>query len=224
MVNAELVRETPRALARPATAGVVVYATAAGLASMVPVPFIDAVLSGYARGAAMRRVAARRHVRLERGARRVLSAPGLTRAEGTGAARLLRAAVSRALAPIRVATRVEEALATFFAAVLLDHYLLTGARRDGAPIEEAEARRVRESMEEAYAAVGLDALRTVPLGALDVVVRAAKATVAIDAEDRGPIERFVDALLDGVADAPEDFFQRLREAFDDADRRRRVAR
>src|SRR5262245_3462322 len=53
----EIARETPRALARPATAGVVVYAAAAGAASVVPVPFVDALLARLARGSAMRRVA-----------------------------------------------------------------------------------------------------------------------------------------------------------------------
>ncbi|MDQ3037938.1 MAG: hypothetical protein M3Y87_36420, partial [Myxococcota bacterium] len=47
-----LARETPRALARPATGGVVIYAAVAGAASVVPVPFLDALLAKLARGSA----------------------------------------------------------------------------------------------------------------------------------------------------------------------------
>src|SRR3972149_2108562 len=49
--------------ARAAGPGMAIYAAAAGLATAVPVPFVDGVLAGLARGAAMRRTAARRGVR-----------------------------------------------------------------------------------------------------------------------------------------------------------------
>src|SRR5690606_4911779 len=88
--SGELVRETPRALARPATGGVVVYAAVAGAASVVPVPFVDAFLAKLARGSAMRRVAARRGVRLTPEGRAVLARPGLSSPLGSAPARLLR--------------------------------------------------------------------------------------------------------------------------------------
>lgn len=214
--RATLTREPPRALARPTTAGAAVYAAAAGVVSAVPVPFLDGLLGGIARGSAMRRVASRRGVRLSREARKVLSHVSLSRSTGTGPARLLRAALSRALAPVRIASRVEEAGATFLAALVFDHYLASSPRRVGAPVGEAEALRVRAAMEAAFVDGGLEALRSVPLGVLEGVFRAGKDSLQPDLEDRGLVERFVDHLLDGAADAPSDVFQRVCDLFDTA--------
>lgn len=211
-----VVREPPRALARPATAGVEVYAAVAGLAATVPVPFLDAMLARLARGSAMRRVAARRGVRLTPEARIVLARPGLAAPLGSAPARLLRTAFTRALAPVRFASRLEDATATFLASRMLDHYLATADRRPGAPMGEREASAVRAAMEQAWADSGLEALRTVPVGVADLIARAGKAALQLDAEGRGPVERFVDALLDGAADAPSDLAQRMRDHFDAA--------
>ncbi|GAB4206225.1 MAG: hypothetical protein OHK0013_22700 [Sandaracinaceae bacterium] len=219
-----LAHEPPRALARASTAGAAVYAAAAGVVSAVPVPFVDGILGGIARGSAMRRVASRRGVRLSREARKVLASVSLSRATGSGPARLLRAALSRALAPVRIASRAEEAGATFLAALLFDHYLATSARRPGAPIGEAEALRVRAAMEAAFVDGGLEALRAVPVGAVEAIWNAGKQSLQPDLEDRGLIERFVDALLDGAADAPSDVFQRMCELFDLAMAREEAAR
>lgn len=213
---APLVRETPRARAHAPASGVVVYAAAAGLASIVPVPFLDGLLTGVARGSAVRRIAARRGVRLSHDARRTLAGVSMTRPTGTGTARLLRMALSRALSPVRIASRLEDAAATALSALLLDHYLATEERRVGAPLEETEARRVRAAMEAAFSSGGLESLKALPLGALEILMRSAKAAMALDAEDRGPVERFVDALLDAVADAPSDWIERLRVLFDEA--------
>jgi hypothetical protein len=206
----------PTALAHAPASGVVVYAAAAGLASIVPVPFLDGLLTGVARGSAVRRIAARRGVRLSHDARRTLAGVSITRPTGTGTARLLRIALSRAMSPIRIASRLEDATATALSALLLDHYLTTEERRVGAPLEDAEAHRVRTAMEAAFASGGLESLRSLPVGALEILVRAARAAVALDIEDRGPVERFVDALLDGVADAPSEWLERLRVLFDEA--------
>lgn len=213
---APLVRETPRALARPSTAGAAVYAAAAGVVSAVPVPFVDGILGGIARGSAMRRVASRRGVRLSREARKVLSQVSLSRSTGSGPARFLRAALSRALAPIRIASRFEEAGATFLAALVFDHYLASSGRRPGAPVGEAEALRVRAAMERAFVDGGLEALRSVPVGTFETLLRAGKDSLQPDLEDRGLVERFVDHLLDGAADAPSDVFQRVCDLFDTA--------
>lgn len=215
-VAATLVRGTPTALAHAPASGVVVYAAAAGMASIIPIPFLDGLVTGVARGSAVRRIAARRGVRLSHEARRTLAGVSITRPTGTGTARLLRIALSRALSPIRIASRLEDAAATALSALLLDHYLLTEERRVGAPIEEREARRVRNAMEEAFSAGGLESLRALPLGALEILMRAARAAMALDPEDRGPVERFVDALLDAAADAPSEWFERLRTLFDEA--------
>ena len=213
---APLVKETPRALARASTGGAAVYAAAAGAVSAVPVPFLDGILGGIARGSAMRRVASRRGVRLSREARKVLSQVSLSRSTGTGPARFLRAALSRALAPIRIASRMEEAGATFLAALVFDHYLQTSQRRPGAPVGEAEALRIRAAMEQAFVDGGLEALRSVPMGALETLYHAGRDSLQPDLEDRGFVERFVDHVLDGAADAPSDVFQRMCDLFDAA--------
>lgn len=211
-----LTRDTPRAMARPATSGIAIYAAVAGAASVVPIPVLDATLAKLARGSAMRRVAARHGVRLTPEARVVLARPGLASQLATTPARLLRTAVTRALAPIRVASRIEDALATFLSALMLDHYLSTSDRRVGSPVGEREATIVRAAMEHAWADSGLEALRTIPVGIVQLVVHAAKATVQLDTEGRGPVERFVDALLDGAANAPDDLLQQMRDHFDAA--------
>jgi hypothetical protein len=129
---------------------------------------------------------------------------------------LLRSAIQRALAPLRIASRIEDAIAIVLSALLLDHYLATADRRTGAPLGEREATIVRAAMERAWAEGGLEAVRTVPLGLVEIVVRAVRATLQTDIEGRNPIERFVDTLLDGAADAPEDLIQRMRDHFDAA--------
>ncbi len=207
---------TPMAALRPATSGAVVYATAAGALSAVPVPFLDGMLAGVARGSAVRRVASRRGVRITRGARAVLGGVGLTRATGTGSGRLLRAALSRLLAPIRLASRLESGLASFLTVALFDHYLKTSDRRAGMPVDELEAERIRRAMEAAFAESGLETLRGAPLGVLDLLTRSLRAAASVDTEDRGLVERFADSLLDGLADAPTDAIERLTELFDQA--------
>ena len=214
--SAPLVRETPRALARQGSGGAAVYAAAAGVVSAVPIPFLDGILGGIARGSAMRRVASRRGVRLSREARKVLANVSLARSTGSGPARLLRAALSRALAPIRFVSRAEEAGASFLAALVFDYYLQTSDRREGAPVGEAEALRIRAAMEAAFTNGGLEALRAVPVGALEALIRAGKDAAQPDLEDRGIVERFMDSLLDGAADAPSDVFTRMCELFDAA--------
>lgn len=211
-----LVREPPRAIVSGGAASALVYAAAAGAVSAVPVPFVDGLLGAVARGSAMRRVASRRGVRLSRQARDVLSRVSLARPTGTPAARLVRAALSRALAPIRIASRIEEAGATFLAALVFDHYLATSDRRSGAPVGEAEALRIRAAMEDAFVRGGLEALRSVPAGVLGTLLHAARESIQPDLEDRGFVERFVDHVLDGAADAPGDAFRRTCELFDEA--------
>jgi hypothetical protein len=71
---------------------------------------------------------------------------------------------------------------------------------------------------------GLEALRSVPMGALETIFHAGKDSMQPDLEDRGFVERFVDHLLDGAADAPSDVFQRVCDLFDAAMAREESAR
>ena len=194
--------------------GMAVYAAAAGLATAVPVPFVDSMLAGLARGAAMRRTAARRGVRMSPAARKLLARPGSSPTTGSLPVRLARGVVSRAFAPMRMTARAEDALATLASAILLDHHLASPNRPPGAPLEEPEARRVRQAIDEAISKGALDSLRAAPRGFWQTLSRAVRAVGHDDAEGRNVLERAVDALLDGAADAPGDVTARLCARFD----------
>lgn len=204
---------------RPGSGRTLVYAGLAGLAGVLPVPIVDGVVSGLARGAALRRVAKTHGVLLSRGARKVLAAPGLRESEGNTGARALRSLITRFVPPVRMAARAEDAVATIFAAILLDHYLATAVRPLG-PIEESEARSVRAAMDSALGPGALASMRDAPAGIVRAVRDAAGAVRAEDAEDRGVVERVADVLLDGIADTPSELAMRLRVAFDEAMRAR----
>lgn len=198
------------AASRPGNVGV--YAAAAGLAAALPVPFVDALLSEAARGAAMRRVAARHGVRLTRDARRVLAAPG--QLEGGRKARVVRSVLSRVLLLVRMANRFEDAIAAFVSASLLDYYLKTSGRRSGSPMTEAEARRVRRAMDVAAMEGVLGSLRRTPEGAGALASTLADAFRGSDVEDRTPVERVIDAFLDVLADGPSELVSEVKARFD----------
>lgn len=218
-VGEEAVRiERPRGapLAQQAGASVTVYAAVAGLAGAVPVPLLDAVLSELARGAAMRRVARRHGVVLTPDARAILAGPGSVRATSSERGRMLKSALATVLAPFRIAARVEDAVGTLLAAILLDYFLRRPDRPRGAAVTEAEARRVRAAIERAVADSGFDAIKTFPVGLWRVLRRGIDALMASDQEGRSPLERFVDAVLDGLADAPDELVDTLIHNFDEA--------
>lgn len=216
--QAEVAIERPRGapLAQQAGVSVTVYATVAGLAGAVPVPLLDAVLSELARGAAMRRVAKRHGVILTPDARAILAGPGSVHATSTERGRMLKSALASFLAPFRIAARVEDAVGTLLAAILLDYFLRRPGRPRGAALSETEARRVRAAIERAIGDAGFDALKTIPLGIWKVVRRGFDALLTPDAEARSPLERFVDAVLDGLADAPDELVDGLIHSFDEA--------
>jgi hypothetical protein len=190
-----------------------VYATAAGLATAVPLPLLDRALSGLARGAALRHVASRHGVRLTREARQMLVSE-LT--GGNKKMRLARAALVHLTAPLRIASRVDDALSTWSAAVLLDHYLVTRPRAPHAALGGAEARAVKDAIDSAEVHGVLASLRAAPSALGRSVVDAVKSAGQLDLEDRTPLERVFDTLLDRAADAPEEIGVRLRAAFDHA--------
>jgi hypothetical protein len=214
--STEVQRRPGTPLARQAGASVSVYAAITGLAGAVPVPMLDGVLSELSRGAAMRRVAKRHGVALTPDARAVLAGPGTVHATSTERGRMLKAALASLLAPFRLAARLEDAIGTLFAAILLDHFLRRADRPDGVTLTEAEARRVRSATEVAIGAAGFDAIKTIPLGLWAILKEAFDALLAPDPEGRSPIERFVDAVLDGLADAPNDLVDTLTLHFDEA--------
>lgn len=190
-----------------------VYATAAGLATAVPLPIIDRALSGLARGAALRHVAARHGVRLTHEARVVLTSDEPVLGKKT---RLLRATLAHLTAPLRIASRIDDALSTWSSAVLLHHYLVTHPRTPHAALSGSEARAIKRAIDSAEVHGVLASLRAAPSKVGRTVADAVKSVGELDLEDRTPLERVVDTLLDRAADTPEEVGVRLRTAFDHA--------
>ena len=126
-----------------------VHALATAAAGALPVPGLDRYLRALTRGAALRRVASRRGVRLTPDARRILAAPPSASSKRRVAGMLLR----RFAAPMRLVARAEDATAVLADAHLLDGYLREAAergwRRRGAPLDGREARRLRAALRRA---------------------------------------------------------------------------
>lgn len=163
----------------------------------------------------MRRVAARRGVRLSPGARKKLSSAGVGIGRVGFKGRFMRAALTRVFPVLNAASRVEDALETVACVFLLDHYLAT-APRGARPLEEDEAERIRGAMTKSLTNGVFASFRDAPRGLWDTVLAIVADVRAGDDEERGLVERVVDAILDGVANAPEGFSHRLTGAFDNA--------
>jgi hypothetical protein len=113
-------------------------------------------------------------------------------------------------------SRLDDGLAAFGAAALLDHYLATASRRTGAPMAEAEARRVRAAIDAALLSGALGSVTRLPGATLRAVTGAARTVSNGDTEDRPPLERGVDSLLDAVSQAAPAVMDELRRRFDEA--------
>jgi hypothetical protein len=197
--------------------GVLVYAALAGLLASLPVPLLDDLAVGLARGAALRRVARRHGVVLGREARDVLRAPHAASGGGVRerSGGLVRSLLRRAVAPMRALSRVEQVVGTVLAAVLLDHYLARRPRTAGC-VGVAEARRVRAAIDEALSVGAVAVLRDLPSGLRTTLRTATDHAGGVDPEGRRLLERLTDALMDALADAPAAAAERLRAAFDAA--------
>lgn len=195
---------------------VAIFALAAGLSAAIPIPVLDSILSGLGWGSAMRMVAARHQVRLTQEARTVLGAPRGHADEPDVNKRRVIGLLKRAAAPLRVVHRIENALVAFTGAFLFDHYLRTSDRREGAPLGEAEARRVRSAIDAASIDGFVLSLRKAPMGIVGIAVDAVKVAVTLDTEDRPPLERVMDHLLDAAVESHSDMSQALEKRFDRA--------
>ena len=193
-----------------------VYAVIAGLAAAIPLPFVDEFLSSAARGAAMRRVAARHGVRLIGEARSILSQPTLRATGGGKRVRWVRSAVLRVLAPLRIASRLEDGATAMVAASLFEHYLKTSDRNNRDIVDAAEAKRIHRAIEKATMGSVLDFGKAAPSAVVSAVTDGVKALRQEDEEDRGTAERAIDAVLDGLADVPEAWRASLVDRFDKA--------
>jgi len=210
---------------RRAGEGLGVYSVASGLVAALPVPFVDQWLTPAVRGSALRRVAQRHNVPFTPAGREVLSAVGggdvRRRIEG----RVAREVFRQLLRPLRLVTRFEDGLYTLASAQLLDHYLRTADRAPGAPLDALEAERIRGAMETAMVEGLWSGVRAGPDGVLQTVRKAFDAVTTPDEiEQRGPVERLLDAVLEGAADGPAGLGGKLEDAFDPALQRADAAR
>lgn len=196
---------------------VTVYAAAAGLASAVPIPFIDGLVARAARGGAMRRVAKRHGVVLTPGARRVLEQAGTDRDPKVRGYKVVRSIVQRIWLPLVAMDRLEEGLASLASSLLFQRYLEAEGIPSGATIDEFEAQRVRVAIDAALLGGVGDALRAAPEGLRELGRALAQAARTVhDDEGRGRHEAVLDTLLDAIADVPEGVFDTLVARFDRA--------
>jgi len=195
---------------------VAIFALAAGLSAAIPIPVLDSLLSGLGWGSAMRMVAARHDVRLTPEARTILGAPRGHADEPDAGKRAARSLLRRVLGPLRIVHRVENAIVAFTGAFLFDHYLRTSSRRAGAPLGEQEARRVRSAIDAASIEGFVHSLRKAPMSVVGIVIDAVRVAVTLDTEDRPPLERVFDHLLDTAVESHSAVSQILEQRFDQA--------
>ncbi|MCC7538542.1 MAG: hypothetical protein IT379_20125 [Deltaproteobacteria bacterium] len=189
--------------------GLLVYATLAGLAGLVPLPLVDRALARRVAVGAVRRVAARHGVTVERAASRVLVRR--TKKESfVSVPSVVRAILGRLLPALEMGSRIDDALRTFVTAALLDRYLGARPARWSGAFGEDEAKRVRAAIDKALPEGAIAAVKTAPEGAASRVRSGAQRGGSIAARADG----IVDALLESLADAPGALGDRVEEAFD----------
>ncbi|MFO0692697.1 MAG: hypothetical protein U0230_04025 [Polyangiales bacterium] len=205
----------PRTALAKRSGNVAVYATAAGLASAVPVPFLDTLLARTSRGAAMRRVAQRHDVQLTREARKVLGSPDLVKKDArVRGYQLARTVLQRFVLPLNAISRLEDGFAALASAALFDHYLETTPRPQGGTLDGDEARWVRGAIDAAVVEGIEDVVRSLPGGAKQLWADLVSTVKTQDVEGRMKHEAVVDTLLDALADLPEDLVRTLVARFE----------
>ena len=195
------------------------YGVAAGLSAAVPLPAVDNWLGSLARGSTMRRVAMRYGVTLTPEAREILAAPGVAgTVRNTGPARFLRGILNVSVKPARLLGGFEDGLAALLGAAFLDHYLRTADRPPNTPLGIEEAERIRRAMSYAVENGFVSLAEAAPRGVGKVLQQAGRSLERSGADGRRAPERLVDAVLDSLADMPEDvmdgFLERFQAALD----------
>lgn len=201
---------------QPRSGNVTVYAAAAGLASAVPIPFVDGIVAQAARGGAMRRIAMRHGVSLSPEARRVLGKAGLDRDPKVKGYRLVRSIVQRFWLPLVALDRVEDGLSSLASSLLFQRYLELRAIPRGHVIEEPEAHRIRVAIDTALVGGLGDSVRSVPENVRELARAIVDSLKTLDGEGRGRHEAALDTLLDAVADIPEGVLDTLIDRFERA--------
>ena len=184
-----------------------IHAAAAAALGAIPVPVLDRYAQSLVRGSAFRRVCLAHDVRLSPKARKALAASGPRSSW-----------LARFVAPLRWADRAEDAVRLMTDAALLDRYLRRGPRegwrREGAALEEPEARRIVAAWQAARRTGTARALRAAPGGLWGTVRDAGRSVVELDHEDRPPLERLIDTLLDALSEVPDEVIDALAVPFD----------
>jgi len=184
-----------------------IHAAAAAALGAIPVPMLDRYAQSLVRGSAFRRVCLDHDVRLSTRARRTLAKSG----PRVGL-------IARFIAPLRWADRVEEAVRLMTDAALLNRYLTKGPelgwRRRGAALERDEAQRVVDAWAKARRAGTVSTLRAAPGGVWGTVRDASRSVVQLDHEDRPPLERLVDTVLDALSGVPDEVIDAMAKPFD----------
>jgi hypothetical protein len=193
-----------------------VYAAAAGLASAVPIPFIDGIVAQAARGGAMRRIAMRYHVTLTPAARRTLGKAGVDRDPKVRGYKLVRTIVQRFWLPLVAMDRVEDGLASLASTMLFERYLVLRDVPAGTVIDEPEAHRIRVAIDVALIGGLTDSMKSVPDSLRELAGAMVQAARSLDEEGRGRHEAMLDTLLDAIADVPEGVRDTLFDRFERA--------
>lgn len=184
-----------------------IHAAAAAALGAIPVPVLDRYAQSLVRGSAFRRVCLRHDVRLSSRARRTLAKAG----PRVGW-------IARFVAPLRWADRVEDAVRLMTETALLDRYLRRGPkrgwRRRGASLEAGEAEQIVEAWQRARRSGTARALRAAPGGVWGTVRDASRSVIELDHEDRPPLERMVDTILDALSEVPDEVIDAMAEPFD----------
>jgi hypothetical protein len=183
---------------------IVRWSLIAGAVGLVPLPIIDELVTGLARGRLLRRLADLRQVDLTRSAVLVLcEEPQSTmlRNATLAAFTLLLARYWRRMFPVvAVGRRVDEIVHTFQLATLFDHYC--ARHHVGAALKGAEAARVRGAIEAVQAGLHRDLAARVfarALGRAAASVRGLPRRLAGPWRGRAPRPLTGDEALDEVA-------------------------
>lgn len=123
-----------------------------GAAGLVPVPYLDDILSGQVRAGLVRRIAELRRVDVDRNAVHELSQPSggrVLNAASMGAILIggAKKVWRRVAASILVVRRADEAMQTFQIGTLFDHYC--ARHHVGLGLDGARARSLRDAMDQA---------------------------------------------------------------------------
>jgi hypothetical protein len=212
-------------------------AVLSGVASLVPVPYIDELLAALVRENLIRRIAEIRKVDLDAAAVQTVAAPHgsrlLTAATlGSAALGATRRAFRRLAASLLLVRRVDEAMQTFQVGTLFDHYC--ARHHVGLGLDAKAAAKLRQTMDRAIRDTHGDALQRAFRASLEVPVSLPKrlwsrvkrrndgASGPVDAEKLdGELQReeqssFVQRTTESVTGVGKTYGRALAAAFDRA--------